>query len=35
LFGAAGWMKISYLIAIGSGTIGWLWLIGWIAIQII
>jgi hypothetical protein len=29
------WMKANYLIAIGVATTGWLWLIAWIALQML
>jgi hypothetical protein len=29
------WMKVNYLTAIGAATVGWLWFIGWVGIQMI
>jgi hypothetical protein len=29
------WMKVNCLTAIGAATIGWLWFIGWVGIQMI
>jgi hypothetical protein len=29
------WMKANYLVAIAAATIGWFWLIAWMAIQLI
>jgi|KBSMisStaDraftv2_1062788.scaffolds.fasta_scaffold184302_2 hypothetical protein len=29
------WFKANYLLAIGVGTLGWLWFIVWIGLQLI
>jgi hypothetical protein len=29
------WLKVDYFIAAGMATVGWLWLIVWVVLQVI